>query len=80
MTLEQITAFFGWMTVINMGLMTFAALFVAFARDWMMGTHANLLGVERERLPGLYFSYLGNFKIAILTLNLVPWLALKLIG
>ncbi len=79
-TLGQITAIFGWMTIVNILLYTYAAFFIVFKRDWIMGLHSRLLGVEQDGLETLYFSYLGNYKIVIITMNLVPWIALKIVG
>ncbi len=76
--LDQITAVFGWMTVINMVLYAYAAFFVLFKRDWMMAMHAKMMGVPQAELPGRYFSYLANYKLLIIALNLTPWLALKI--
>ena len=78
--LDQITAIFGWMTIINMGLYATAAVVILFRREWMMDMHARMLGVPREELPGRYFSYLSNYKILIVCLNFTPWLALKIVG
>jgi hypothetical protein len=79
-TLDQITAVFGWMTVINMVLYLYAAFFVVFKRAWMAEMHVRMLGVPQEQLLGRYFSYLANYKLLIITLNLTPWLALKIAG
>lgn len=79
-TLDQITAIFGWMTVINIAFMSIAALFVALKRDWLIDIHGKMLGVEREALPRLYFTYLGNYKLLLIHLSLVPWIALQIVG
>ncbi|WP_396587166.1 DUF6868 family protein [Bermanella sp. R86510] len=34
--------------------------------------------VSNEKLDELYFNYLGSFKIAIIVLNVTPYIALKL--
>jgi len=78
--LDQVTAFFGWMTVVNLGLYLSAAFFVLFRREWMMDMHARMLGVARQELPGRYFSYLANYKLMIVALNFTPWLALKIVA
>jgi hypothetical protein len=78
MTLEFWTEFLGWMTLVNGVLLIVATLFLAIARDWIMGMHTALTGVDRRDLPKQYFSYLANYKIAIIVLNLVPFLILRL--
>ena len=78
MELEFLIHFLGWMTLVNGVILIFSTLFLWLARDWAMNLHAAMTGVDRIDLPVLYFSYLGNFKIAVIVLNLVPYLVLRL--
>ena len=78
--IEQITAFFGWCSVINIGVLVFTTLFLILAKGLVSGVHAKLFGLEEKNLSGIYFTYLANYKIAILMFNIVPYIALKLIN
>ena len=69
---------FGWMTLVNGAILVFGTIALSVAREWIMTIHAAMTGVDRVDLPVLYFSYLGNFKIAWIMLNLVPYLVLRL--
>lgn len=76
-SIESITSFLGWCSVINIGvLMLSSALLIAFKQP-ILGIHSKLFGLEKENLPLAYFQYLGNYKIAIFMLNIVPYIALK---
>jgi uncharacterized membrane protein len=77
-TIDAVTAFFGWCSVINLGLLVFTTLVLSVSGNWTAGIHARLFGLNPAELPRMYFQYLANYKIAILVFNLVPYIALKL--
>ena len=80
MTIDNLTAFFGWCSVINVAVLIFSSLMLAAMKDSITVFHSKLFGVSRDNLATMYFQYLGNYKIAIFIFNLVPYLALKLIS
>ena len=79
MTAEQIVAVFGWMTLINFVFYTFAAVMLISARDWTANFQAKVTGVDPEEMKALYLGYLSTYKIAILMLNLIPYIALRIV-
>jgi hypothetical protein len=79
-SLDSIREFLGWCTVINMAVLTVAALMVAGARGWMSRLHGSMYGLGDDDLARAYFQYLAQYKIAIFVFNLVPYFALRLIG
>ena len=80
MDMAELTAFFGWMLVINLVIYTWAALWIVLARDWISGVQARIMGVPEEDWPRLYTDYLSTYKIALIVLNLAPYLALRIVG
>ncbi len=78
MSLEFWIQFLGWMALVNGAILILGTIALSVAREWIMGIHSAMTGVDRVDLPVLYFSYLGNFKIAWIMLNLVPYLVLRL--
>lgn len=80
MTLETTTAFFGWCTVINAAILLFSTVMLAGGRNWSSKIHANMFGLEASAIRAAYFQYLAQYKIATITLNLTPYLALKLMA
>ncbi|GAA6203455.1 MULTISPECIES: DUF6868 family protein [Thalassotalea] len=77
---NELTTFFGWCTVINLGVYLFSAFFIIVFRSFTITLHSKIVGVEASELPNMYFKFLGNYKIAILLINLSPYIALKLMG
>lgn len=78
MTLEQITTFFGWMTVVNLLIYLWTAGFVILARSWITRVECAMMGQSPEAWERFNIDYLSRFKLAILVFNLSPWLALKI--
>ncbi|WP_241525670.1 DUF6868 family protein [Pseudophaeobacter leonis] len=77
-TLETLTAFFGWMTVLNIGFLAVTSLLLMAFRDQFAALHAAVLGLDEAEVKKGYFSYLANYKILIFISSLMPYLALKL--
>ncbi|CAM2894659.1 DUF6868 family protein [Vibrio rarus] len=76
--IHQITTFLGWCSIINIGLLVLATLFLYRFKEFAVQFHSKLTAVSPAQLPSLYFSYLAHYKIAILLFNLTPYMALKL--
>jgi hypothetical protein len=47
-------------------------------RNWIIKIHANLTGVSEAELPRIYLEFLGNYKMLVVVLNLVPYIALRI--
>ena len=80
MSIDPLTAFFAWCTLINLALMSLTVLLLILFRGPISNLHSRLMNVPAADLPRLYFHYLGTYKIVFLVFNLVPYLALKIIG
>ena len=77
-TIDSLTVFLGWCSVINIGILLFTTFILIMLRQPVSKLHSKLFGVNQKKLLATYFQYLGNYKIAIFMLNLVPYIALKL--
>lgn len=78
MGINELTTFFGWCSLINLGVYLFSAFFIIVLKRFTINLHSKLVDVEAAELPKMYFKFLGNYKIGILLLNLTPYIALKL--
>jgi len=79
-SLELITAFFGWTTVINFVFLLFSTIAVVAARGAISRIHGGMFGLESADLSRAYFQYLAQYKIAIIIFSLTPYIALKLVA
>ena len=79
-TIEFLIQFFGWCSIINIGMLIFSALIVVVFTKHMSKIHAILFKLENQDIRRAYFQYLAQFKILIIIFNIVPYFALKLIS
>ena len=78
-SLDDFTRFIGWCTVINIAIYVVSALILVSMNAPMSQIHAKMFGLTEVDVLQTYFQYLGHYKIAIFVLNLVPYIALKII-
>lgn len=80
MTIQQLTEFLGWTTVINMVILFFIFLVLTAMKNMIMPIHAKILGMSENDLLKGYFQFIAQYKIAIIVFNMVPYIALKIMG
>lgn len=78
-SIDTLTAFFGWCALLNIGMLLFTTFLVTTMKETLIKAHTRLFGVNRENLQLTYFRYLGHIKISIFMLNLMPYIALKIV-
>ncbi len=79
-TIESITRFLGWCSVLNIGLLMLSSLAVMCLREQIATTHMRFFGMVKEDILSGYFQYLAHYKIATIVLSIVPYFALKIMG
>lgn len=79
-TLSEITVFFGWASIINIGFLLIATLSLIIMKDFVTTTHSKLFNIKKDALPAIYFSYLANYKIAALVFCIIPYISLKIMS
>ncbi len=79
MTVELLREFFGWCTLINLGLLIWWWLFFVFAHDWTYKLHSKWFNIETDRFDTIHYAGMAIFKLAILMFNLVPYLVLRIV-
>ncbi|MEQ9694474.1 DUF6868 family protein [Shimia sp. SDUM112013] len=79
MSQDVLTAFFGWMTILNFGLLLVAGISLIALRDWAADLHARLFGIEKQDVQNVYFRWLALYKLFILIFCVMPYIALRLI-
>ncbi|VGO12894.1 hypothetical protein PDESU_01448 [Pontiella desulfatans] len=78
MNIELMREFFGWMTLINLGLYIWTAVMCFFCKGMIYRTHGKMFRLTPEAINAFLYGYLGVYKIFFIAFNLVPWLALVL--
>jgi hypothetical protein len=73
-------SFFGWCTVINYGVLVVWFLVFLFAREWMRGIHTRWFRLPAGHFDAIHYAGMGLYKLGIFLFNLVPYVALLIVG
>ena len=80
MALETVREVLGWCTLINMGVLLWWFGWLAFARDLVYRLHSRWFTIPSEHFDTVHYAAMASFKLLVLVLNLVPYLALHIVG
>ena len=80
MTTNVARQFLLWCTVIDYGVLLVWFLAFALAHDWLHRLHGRWFRLSREQFDALHYGGMSIFKIGILLFNLVPLVALSILG
>lgn len=80
MALETLRSFFMWCSIINFGLLMLTFLLCVTAADWTYKIHGRWFSLSRGTFDAILYSFLGFFKLLVIVFNIVPWIALCIIG
>jgi len=72
------TTFFGWLTVINIGIYLITVIAVGLMRGFAYRTNARIFRISEEEVAKTTFKYVGAYKLLITVFCFAPWVALKL--
>lgn len=79
-SIEAWAEFFGWCTVLNMGLYLLTVGALSTVRGLAARINARIFGISEEEVLRVAFGYVGLYKLAITMLCFVPWLALVIMS
>lgn len=80
MSIETLAAFFGWCTVINIAILLVVLLFVWMLHDWFGVISAKMFGITGDEAKATFFRVIQQYRFAVVFLNFVPYLALKIMA
>lgn len=80
MALETIRGILGWSSVINLGLLCWWLIFFIFAHGWLFRLHNRWFRLNLETFDSIHYIGIAFYKIAILIVNIVPYLAICIIS
>ena len=79
MTVEQLTKFLGWCSVINVGFILLGSIMFLILRDPITALHASMFHMPKETVTSCMFMIFSMYKIAIFMFNIIPYIALRVI-
>ncbi len=77
---ESITTFIGWCAVINVSLILFMVVIAGIFHEGIGNINAKLFGVSKEAAKTILLQIFFQYRIAVLVLNVVPYIALKIMS
>ena len=80
MDLHAVRSFFMWCTIMNGGLLILSSLVLLCGGDRVYRIHRRWFPLGREAFSVARYCFVGFMKVLFLMFNLVPYLALVLIG
>lgn len=80
MNIETLRQFFKWCTIINGGLLIVSALSIWLADEVAFDVHRQWIALTREQFNLSIYLLVGTFKLLFIVFNLVPYLALVIVG
>lgn len=80
MSIESLTAFFGWCSVINISLLLLILLLTAVANKegFPFDLIAKIFGITKSDVRTTHFHVFQQFRLAVLILNIAPYIALRI--
>lgn len=72
--------FFGWCTVINLGIYLLTIGGLTLFRSMVLRINAKMFSISEEEVAIVGFQYVGAYKLAITLLCFVPYVALKIMS
>lgn len=80
MDIQTMTGFFMWCSIINGGILLLWTCIFILAPDLVYRVQSRWFPIPRGTFDLVIYSFLGLFKIFFLVFNLVPYLALLILG
>jgi hypothetical protein len=80
MSIDLAREFLLWCTIINYGILLVWFGFFVLARDWILRLHGRWFRLSREQFDALHYGAIAVYKLGILLFNLVPLIALWIVG
>ena len=80
MDIQTLTTFFMWCTILNGALVVLQTTMCILAPDFVYRSQNRWFPIPREIFNVVIYSFLGLFRIVFLVFNLVPYVALLIVG
>jgi len=80
MTGEIIRDFLLWCSAINLGLLIYWWLFFTLAHGFVYRIHGKWFKFSVEKFDSIHYAGMAFFKICIIVFNIVPYIALRIVG
>ena len=80
MNMMQLSNFLLYSLLINYGILIIWFVVFVFAKEWMKRLHGQWFKLSDQQFDALHYGAMAVYKIGVLLFNLVPFIALKMLG
>jgi hypothetical protein len=80
MGIQTVTTFFMWCTILNLGVLILSSVMCIFFGDFSYQMNNRFFGISREAFNVVLVCFIGLYKIFVIVFNVVPYVALLIIG
>jgi hypothetical protein len=80
MTVEILREVLLWCSIINIGMLFLFFLIFTLLHDWIYHWHSKWFKLTRAKFDTTYYVLIAFFKMCILFFNIVPYVALRILG
>jgi hypothetical protein len=80
MNVPFVSEFLLWCLGINYVILLWWFGAFIFAHGWMFKLHSRCFRISEERFDSIHYAGMAVYKIGILLFNLVPYVALRIMG
>jgi uncharacterized protein DUF6868 len=80
MTFNQIRDVLMWCSIINIGILLFWFLFLAFAHDLVYRLHTKWFKISPETFDIIHYSGIIFYKFCVGIFNIIPFIAMLIVG
>ncbi len=79
-SIETLATFFGWCTALNFGVLVLVLLFFSVFHEWAGDLSARMFGIAKEEAKATFFRVFQQYRLAFVVLNVVPYIALRIMS
>jgi hypothetical protein len=79
-TLEVLRDALGWCALMNIGILLFWFIMISFANDYIYRIHSSLFRISKKRFDAIHYQGMMFFKVGVFMFNIIPYLALRIVG
>ena len=79
-SIETLATFFGWCTAINFGILMLGLLFFSVFHKFAGKLSAKMFGITEVDAKATFFRVFQQYRLALVVLNIVPYLALNIMA
>jgi len=80
MTIEMIRAALGWCSIINIGILLWWFFSIIVLHDLVYKWHSKWFKLSVDKFDEMHYTGITFFKIIIFVFNIVPYVALRIVG